>query len=351
MSTDMERIAGTSQATRIEQTRAVAEVEAAVLVAQRCPRDDERSIAKMKESCGRKSLAERAFYSYPRAGEQVTGASVYLARELARVWGNVQYGLKELSRDDVGGESEMLVFAWDLESNTWSTSTFIVPHARDTKTKGRVQLTDLRDIYENNANMGARRLREAIFSVLPPWFVEEAKQRCWSAIENGDQRPIALRVAAAIEAFGNLGVTQGQIETRLGRKSRTWTAHDLAQLGVLLQSLKRGETSIDEAFPEAVVTAAEITAAAQPAKPAETAVAEPTPPAQSEPPKEAQKASQRQPRRAADPKPAVGSFTEGTRPEKIEDVDALAGLEVEEPPATGWDDVEVVKPGEGKTPQ
>src|SRR5512139_3483261 len=84
------------QATAIEQSRAAAEVEAAVVVAQRVPRVVANAVDQMRQSCQQKRLAERAFYRYPRGGQTVTGASVHLARELARCWGNIQYGISEL---------------------------------------------------------------------------------------------------------------------------------------------------------------------------------------------------------------------------------------------------------------
>ena len=89
-----------------------------------------------------------------------------------------------MRRDDEYGQSEMLALAWDVQTNTRSSNTFIVPHRRDTR-NGPKALTDQRDIYENNANNAARRLREAIFAVLPTWFVEEAKDICNQTLNDG----------------------------------------------------------------------------------------------------------------------------------------------------------------------
>jgi hypothetical protein len=246
------------QGTAIEQSRAVAEVQAAVVVAQQCPRSLTRAQAQMRESCAQTGLAERAFYRFPRGGQTVSGASVHLARELARCWGNVQYGIGELRRDDAGGYSEMQAWAWDVETNTRSASIFVVPHKRDTK-DGVKPLTDMREVYENNANNGARRLREAIFSILPPWFVEEAKDLCSATLKGGGGKPLAQRIADAIKAFDGLGITTDRLEQKLGRKADVWTEHDVAQLTVAFKSLQRGEVTADEEFPPQRVTAAEIT--------------------------------------------------------------------------------------------
>lgn len=242
------------QGTAVEQSRAVAEVQAAIVVAQQCPRDISGAVAQMNESCRQKGLADRAFFRFPRAGQTVSGASVHLARELARCWGNVQYGVSELRRDDEIGQSEMQAWAWDVQTNTRSSSTFIVPHKRDTKKDGPKALTDMRDVYENNANNGARRLREAIFSILPQWFVEDAKNLCNQTLADGGGKTIAQRSAEAIGMFEKGGITRDQLESKLGRKTDQWTHHDIAQLEVIFTSLQRGEVTREEEFPAERIT-------------------------------------------------------------------------------------------------
>lgn len=241
------------QATAVEQSRAVAEVQAAVIVAQQAPRDVDQARAVMLRSCAHLTFAERAFYRYSRAGTQIAGASVHLARELARCWGNIQYSVDEMRRDDGYGQSEMRAWAWDLETNARSTLTFIVPHARD-KSGGPKRLTDMRDIYENNANMGARRLREAIFSILPVWFTEEAQAACHETIKKGEGVPLEERITKAIALFDRLGVTVDAIASKIGRAPGSWTADDLAQLTVTYRSIERGEVTVEDEFPQRRVT-------------------------------------------------------------------------------------------------
>lgn len=252
------------QATAIEQSRAVAEVQAAIVVAQQCPRNVQTALAEMRISCGQKALADRAFFKFPRAGGSVSGASIHLARDLARTWGNIQYGIAELARDDATGVSEMVAYAWDVQTNTRVSNTFIVPHKRDKK-GGAETLTELRDIYENNANNGARRVRECIFGVLPPWFVEEAKARCLATLQDGGGKTLAQRTADAIAAFATLGIVVDQLEQKVGRETAKWTDMDVAQLGITFRSLERGEVSKEDEFPSERVTVAEVTARAEPA--------------------------------------------------------------------------------------
>jgi len=246
------------QGTAVEQSRAVAEVQSAIVVAQQCPRNVAAAVTQMEDSCRQKMLADRAFYRYKRGGSNVTGATIHLARELARCWGNVQYGLVEMRRDDSYGQSELQAWAWDVQTNTRVSTTFIVPHKRFTS-DGVTHLTDMRDIYESNANNGARRVREMVFSVLPPWFIEAAKDLCNQTLEHGGGIPLPKRIADCIKGFEGIGVKVGRMEAKLGPSGK-WTAHDVAQLGIAYTSIKRGETTADEEFPPERVTAEEITA-------------------------------------------------------------------------------------------
>jgi hypothetical protein len=244
------------QATAVEQARAVAEVAAAVQVAQQVPRNLQNARQQMLDSCSMQFLAERAFFRYTRGGSAVTGETIHLARELARCFGNVQYGLAELRRDDIHGQSEMQAFAWDVQNNTRASTTFVVPHRRDKSgVTGGVALTDLRDIYENNANMGARRLREQIFAILPKWFTEEAKERCRATLRDGGGRPLAVRIDELTAAMRRLGVTDQQLVDRVGRRTDQWTPEDVASLGVVWQSITNGEVSREDEFPAERVTA------------------------------------------------------------------------------------------------
>lgn len=242
------------QATAVEQSRAIAEVQAAVVVAQQCPRDLTRAESEMRDSCGRLVVANRAFYRVPNRG---SGPSVHLARELARVWGNIQYGVHELRRDDLAGESEIQAFAWDLQTNSRSTRTFVVPHQR-MKGGRRQDLTDLGDVYLNNQNVGARAVRECIFTVLPTWFTEAAQDLCRQTLENGEGEPLPSRIEKMVTAFrATYGVKPEQIEAKLGRKRGQWDAGDIATMTVTYASLQRGEVTVDEEFPTQRATAAD----------------------------------------------------------------------------------------------
>ncbi|WP_394436188.1 hypothetical protein [Streptomyces sp. SGAir0957] len=245
------------QSTAVEQSRAVAEVQAAIYVARQFPREVDRSRSAMQAACSSMALAEKSRFRFPRAGGAVEGSTIHLAKALAQTWGNIQYGVTEMRRDDEYRQSEMQAWAWDVEANTRHVLTFIVPHAKFAK--GKVEaLIDLRDIYENNANNGARRLREAIFAVIPDWFIEEAEDLCRETLAKGDGKPLPERIDGAVQVFQQLGINADRLEQKLGRPRAQWNGADIAQLLITHKSIQRREIAVDEAFPQARITGSEI---------------------------------------------------------------------------------------------
>lgn len=229
----------------IESSRAIAEAQGKLFIAKRFPRDEIAAHAKAMQACQRKGLAEKAFYSYNRGGSTVSGPTIRFAEELARCWGNIDYGIKELSQDS--GKSEMQAYAWDLETNAISVQNFTNPHIREKGGKA-VTLTSQRDIYEANANMGARRLRARILAILPADFVEAAIEQCKATLAGEGDEPIVDRVKNMVTAFEKLGVTQEQIEKRLKRKLDTMTAADLVEYIGIYNAIKEGASKASDWF-------------------------------------------------------------------------------------------------------
>lgn len=232
-------------AVTIESSRAVAEAQGKLIIAKNFPRNEYEAYAKAIEACKRRSLAEKAIYSYPRSGSTISGPSIRLAEELARCWGNIDFGIKELSQKD--GESEMQAYCWDMETNTMSSQTFVVAHVRDTK-NGRKKLTEQRDIYENNANMAGRRLRSRILAVLPPDLVEQAVTECRKTLAGNNDTPITDRIKKMVVVFEKFGIKVETIEKRLDRKIDTMTADDISEYIGIYNSLKDGSSSVSDWF-------------------------------------------------------------------------------------------------------
>ncbi len=239
----------------IEASRAIAEAQGKLVIAKRFPRDEVQAYAKAIEACQRPTMAEKAFYSFPRGGQTVEGPTIRFAEELARCWGNIDYGIKELSQDN--GKSEMQAYAWDLETNAQSVQNFTNPHQRE-QGKKMVTLTSQRDIYENNANMATRRLRSRILAILPSWFVEDCIEECKKTVAGNNETPLIDRVKKMVIQFAKFGVTQEQIEQRLKRRVDTMTADDFVEYVGIYNAIKNKESKIVDWF-EAETVASDLT--------------------------------------------------------------------------------------------
>lgn len=230
--------------TQVEQSRAVAEVQAAYVIAKKFPRDQHQSYLSIIKACQRPFLAEQAMYAYPRGGQLVTGPSIRLAEVLAQCWGNIDFGVREISQSE--GVSVAEAYAIDLETNTRVTKVFHVSHNRFTK-KGTQKLTDPRDIYELVANNGSRRMRACIMAIIPGDVIDAAVEKCKNTLLEGKE-PIADRIRKLIIAFDEYGIKPNHIEKRLGHNMDSLVAQELVTLGAIYKSLRDGMAKKEDFF-------------------------------------------------------------------------------------------------------
>lgn len=219
-------------------SRQAQEVQAAMVVAKRFPRDERAACDRILAACTRPSLAESAVYEYPRGGETVTGPSIRLAESLAQNWGNLDFGFIELEQKP--GESQVMAYAWDLETNTRQCKIFSVPHVRHTK-KGDYPLTDPRDIYEMVANQAARRVRACILGVIPGDVVDAALNQCEKTLNTQGGAPLDVRIKSMAELFKTeFSITEEMLAGYIGKKVEAFTEADMVRLRKVYRSLKDG---------------------------------------------------------------------------------------------------------------
>lgn len=229
---------------QIEQSRAVAEVQAAMVLARANPRDEQNAEYRIMQSCKRKTLAECAGYSFRRGGDIVTGPSIRLAEEIARHWGNMQYGFREIGRSEESSEVE--AFAHDLETNVRVTRQFQVRHWRDTKSGGK-KITEERDKYELVANQAQRRVRACLLELVPGDIVEAAEEACKATLMGGI-KDIQAKVKEIVASFAPMGVTGEMIEGYLQRKLASIVPADIVTLQRIYRSIRDGIAVVDEFF-------------------------------------------------------------------------------------------------------
>lgn len=225
--------------------KGIQEVQAAMTIAKKFPRNQLQAMDRILNACTRPSLADTALYSYTRGGNEITGPSIRLAECLAQQWGNINYGIRELSASD--GVSTVEAFAWDLETNTKQVKEFQVKHWRHTR-QGGYKLEDPRDIYELIANNGARRLRACLLGVIPGDVTERAVQQCELTQQSSvEVTPESIKAMAS--AFSeNYKVSAELIEKRIGKRLEAINAPQLLSLRKIYQSLKDGMSKPSDWF-------------------------------------------------------------------------------------------------------
>lgn len=230
------------------QQREIAEVQGAMIIAKRFPRNPIEAMDKILQACTRPTLAEGALYSYSKGGSDVTGPSIRLAEVAAQAWGNVQFGIRELEQRV--GESTVEAFAWDIETNTRQVKVFQVRHIRHTR-QGTKKLEDPRDVYELVANQGARRLRACILGVIPGDVIETAVKQCEETLRaSADTSPEAIKKLQA--AFEPFGVTKEQIEKRIQCRIEAIRPAQIVQMKKIYASLRDGMSGPADWFEETV---------------------------------------------------------------------------------------------------
>lgn len=251
---------GGNAVAQTDQQRAIAEVQAAMMIARANPRDPIAAMDRILNACTRPTLATAAVYTYSRGGSDVSGPSIRLAETLAQCWGNMQFGIRELEQR--GGESTVQAFAWDVETNTRREVTFQVPHLRYTR-QGSKRLEDPRDIYEMVANQGARRLRACILSVIPGDVTEAAVAQCTATTEASADTS-EEGIAKMLRVFAKLGVSKEQIEAFIQRRVEAIRPAQVVRLVQIATSIRDGMSVPGDWF-EPIAAADAATGAAEPA--------------------------------------------------------------------------------------
>lgn len=239
-------------AVSIEIERAIAEAQGQLIMAKRFPRDLVSANAELMDSCKILGMAEVAFYSIPQGGQKVTGPSIRLAEEIARVYGNFEYGHRELSRVEAGpgpkefGRSEIEVYAWDKQTNNRTIRQITVLHVLDTK-DGPRKLRDQKDIDNKIANVASKQTRGRILQMMPKWMVEGAIAECRKTLAGDNTESVALKIRKLASAFAALGVTAEHLEKYLGHPLDKTLPEEIADLRGVYAAITEG-TAASEFF-------------------------------------------------------------------------------------------------------
>lgn len=234
-----------------ESQRALAETQAAIAIAMRRPRTEAQAQANLERTLERKSFCEKAIYIFPRGGENVVGPSINLAREIARLWGNIQCGYKIVH--DEGDDRTIEGFAWDLETNSKIIEQITFKKIREKKDfkTGRLiaQGVSERDLREITAKHGALAVRNCILQLIPRDIVDDAVEKSQEIIaKNIEKEDIKKVRVKTLNAFEEMGVMRESLEEYLGHSIDKATLKEVVELRGIYKSINDGVSKKEEYF-------------------------------------------------------------------------------------------------------
>lgn len=219
----------------IEQQRAIAEARGQIQLAKMFPRSTSEALKELIDACKNYDFAKSAFYSVPKRG---SGPSIRFAEEVARCYGNFEYGHRELSRSK--GKSEIEVYAWDKEKNNVSKRQITVEHIRDTNASGPKQLSNQADIDNRIANVASKQMRGRILAIVPKALVEMGIAECRKTLAGNNSQSMNSKISQMIVEFGEFGIKPEQITQYIGHSVDDCSIDDIADLFGVFNALKQG---------------------------------------------------------------------------------------------------------------
>ena len=225
---------------------------AMVAEARRDPRNEDASYDRLMRAVSRPKFAEKCRYLFPRGDAEVKGPSVNLAREAAKCWQHVAFGLDVVTLD--ANTVKVRGWAHDLERNVraWMEDSFR-PLVQRKVGKGRERKTiwkqpDERDLRELINRRGAICVRNALLQVLPEWLIDEALEEAEEVIARkiGESRDERLR--KLVLSFSEVGVSVQMLEAKLGHPLKDATTDEVKDLIGIGRSIEDGHTKVSEHF-------------------------------------------------------------------------------------------------------
>jgi len=232
------------------RTRELAEIQATVFLAKQFPRDEEEAREKIMKALERPRFAQESFYSYPRGNGRVEGPSVWFAREGARNWKNIRYGLNIVREDEESITIEG--WAWDVEGNTKVTAQDEFKKLIYRKNLGWIK-PDERDLRELINRRGAILVRNCILQNLPKDLVDDAMAKAKETLKKSIRQPEKKETAIEkiISSFQQLGISKQTLERIIGQPIDTRLQEDkIVELRGIYSAVKDGQAKITDFLPQ-----------------------------------------------------------------------------------------------------
>lgn len=221
-----------------------ANVDSQVATAKQYPRDIARCV---NNSIAMATIdyetAQSCRYALQRGGKPISGPSVHLAKLIVSNWGNMRAEAKVVQVTDKQVISRGT--CWDLENNV--ATAFEVRRSIIGKNGNRFS-EDMITVTGNAANSIA--YRNAVFSVIPKAITNKVYQAAQHLITGdlSDEEKLVARRKKCIDFFKDeYGITENEVVMLCGKQTvNQIKADQIALLLGITQSLKDGDTTVEE---------------------------------------------------------------------------------------------------------
>lgn len=225
-------------------TRVDATLDKDVLTAKAFPRDIRQCLKNIEAAINvAPEVAASCYYTVPRAGKNITGASVRLAEIVSCFWGNIQAGTRVISNN---GRS-IVVEGWCLDLETNVKVSHEISKGIVTK-DGKPYSNDMQNTTISATSSVA--FRNVIFKIIPKVFIDQFLQMAMNiSVSTESQEAFERKRQNAFSGLERLGVSTEVVLNFFGKKS----INDIDQedLKVIIgtgTSIKDGMLRANEAF-------------------------------------------------------------------------------------------------------
>lgn len=242
--------------------REQSEIQSAIITAKKFPRNEAAAFVKINKSLERPKLAEAAIYSFKRGKKPdgtdnyIEGPSVDLARELARCWGNIRFGLRVVAVEEEA--VHIKGYAYDVEANNYveAEDKFkkLVQRKVWVNGVGTTQWVqpDERDLRELINRKGAILVRNCILQVVPSDLIADAVAKANETFQKANAGELETNRDDSIKklsvAFDKLGVSVDMLNKYFGHDIAQINAAQLAELKRIWKALANGEITRESVF-------------------------------------------------------------------------------------------------------
>jgi hypothetical protein len=217
---------------------AMAEVRLMMEFALAHPRVEENVMTRLSKVCKRPRFADKALYAFPRGNTTIVGASITLAQEMAKLWGNFVFGAS-ITHDE-GPKRTVRGFAKDLETNAKKELDITFDKLIYRKGKGWVE-PDERDLLELTNRNGSKAARNCILGLLPWDLVDDAVGWCKATQGEQDAKDPDTAKKQLLLSFADLGVPGLEIVGYLNKPMEHWVPADITLMRTVYRTIRDGE--------------------------------------------------------------------------------------------------------------